>query len=46
MALINVFEQYGIKEVADVTIYKLGKDENGATTELNVFPFTTPAMPY
>lgn len=28
--MANIFEQYGIKEVADVTIYKIGKD--GSTT--------------
>lgn len=31
--LINVFEQYGIKEVADVTIYKLTKEADGTTKE-------------
>lgn len=32
--MANIFEQYGIKEVADVTIYKLEKDKtSGATVE-------------
>lgn len=31
--MANIFEQYGIKEVADVTVYKLSKDSNGATVE-------------
>ena len=31
--MANIFEQYGIKEVADVTIYKLTKGTNGETVE-------------
>lgn len=29
MADLNILERYGIKEVADVTFYKIDKDENG-----------------
>lgn len=34
--MANVFEQYGIKEVADVTIYKIEKDSTGKE---NLIPF-------
>ena len=32
--MANIFEQYGIKEVADVTIYKLTKNEDGGYDEI------------
>lgn len=35
-----------LKPDREYAVFIFGMDENGATTELNVFPFTTPAMPY
>lgn len=34
-----------LKPDREYAVFIFGMDENGATTELNVFPFTTPSMP-
>lgn len=35
-----------LKPDREYAVFIFGMDESGATTDLNVFPFTTPAMPY